>query len=173
MSFLPGKIVPYSVLKILVYCMWLVYMPVQAQDTVRIQIDGMTCSLCSRNVQQQIQQLQFVKKVWLQLNTNVAEVIVDTSRSVSIEALAKAVYNAGFTVGKFLVPIPPNPRYSGIYSYQYISIQPPSGQFMTTGYYTLVGKAYMNQEAYKKVKRALKGMHYIPPVNNEKILYYQ
>jgi copper chaperone CopZ len=144
----------------------------QVYDTVRIQIDGMTCSLCSKSVQDQLERLYYIKKISIELNTSIAVLLVDTVDAVSPEDMAKAVWNAGFTVGVFLIPISKDNRTNGIYSYTYFSMTSESVPLQKAGYYTLVGKWYMNQETFKKVKKQMKGMTYVSPPVGSKIVYY-
>lgn len=144
----------------------------QVLDTVKVQIDGMTCSLCSKNVQDQLEKLNYIKKISIELNTNIAVLIVDTTDVVDIEAIAKAVWNAGFTVGAFQIPISKDSRTHGIYAYTFLSVTSENTPLKKAGYYTLVGKWYMNQETFKKVKKQMSGMTYVSPPVGSKLVYY-
>lgn len=144
----------------------------QVYDTIRVQIDGMTCSLCSKNVQDQLERIHYIKKISIELNSNIAVLLLDTVDTVNLEEIAKAVWNAGFTVGAFEIPIAKNSRSNGIYSYTFLSVTPESTPLKKAGYYTLVGKWYMNQETFKKVKKQMTGMMYVSPPVGSKIIYY-
>lgn len=69
-------------------------------DTLYVQIDGMTCSLCSRSVEDQLMKQSFVKKVIPQLNSQEMTVVVTIDSMFSFEKIGKAIIDAGFSVGK-------------------------------------------------------------------------
>ncbi|MFN8415302.1 MAG: heavy metal-associated domain-containing protein [Cytophagaceae bacterium] len=144
----------------------------QVYDTIRIQIDGMTCSLCSKNVQDQLERIYYIKKISIELNSNIAVLLVDTINNVNPEEMAKAVWNAGFTVGAFEIPIAKSNRTNGIYSYTFLSVTSETTPLKKAGYYTLVGKWYMNQESFKKVKKQMTGMTFVSPPVGSKLVYY-
>src|SRR6187551_1375164 len=73
-------------------------------DTVRIRVIGLTCSSCSKSVEEKLVHVEFVKSVQMNLNRNEATVLVDFSKKVNWNLLAKAVYDAGFSIGAFIVP---------------------------------------------------------------------
>jgi copper chaperone CopZ len=66
--------------------------------SAKVQIDGLTCSMCSYSVQRSVQKLEFVKKVQVDLNTNLATIEFKDSKNVNIRDLIKAVKDAGFSV---------------------------------------------------------------------------
>ncbi|MGN6646266.1 MAG: heavy-metal-associated domain-containing protein [Cytophaga sp.] len=124
-------------------------------DTVRINVDGLTCSSCSKAVEQKLLQVFFVKSVVMNLNRNEATVLVDFSQQVNWNVLAKAVYDAGFSVGSFKVPACQklNNRFNaGDCSAHYLYIGEEAlaaGQSM----YTLVGKFFMDKKDFATWKK--------------------
>ena len=52
-------------------------------DTVRIRIIGLTCSSCSKSVEEKLIKISFVKSVQMNLNRNEATVLVDFSKKVN------------------------------------------------------------------------------------------
>src|SRR5688572_11869790 len=66
--------------------------------SAEIHIDGLTCSMCSYSVQRSVQKLEFVKKVNVDLNTNVATIEFKEAPNVNIHDLIKSVKEAGFSV---------------------------------------------------------------------------
>ena len=63
-----------------------------------IGIDGLTCSMCSNGVEKALMQLDFVKKVDMDLNENIARVSFLDGKKVNINSLAKKVTDAGYSV---------------------------------------------------------------------------
>lgn len=123
-------------------------------DTVKIGVNGLTCSSCSKSVEEKLVRVAFVSSVIMNLNRNEATVLVDFSQPVDWNVLAKAVYNAGFSVGSFVVPScnELNNNFNGkecTASYYYI------GEPLTTGRdhdYTLIGKYFMDKQSFAKWK---------------------
>lgn len=61
-------------------------------------IDGLTCSACSYGTERSIRKLDFIEDVRMELNKNIAEITFKKEKEVSIDALVKKVYDAGFSV---------------------------------------------------------------------------
>jgi len=126
-------------------------------DTVKIGVNGLTCSSCSKAVEEKLVRVPFVKSVIMNLNKNEATVVVDFSQTIDWNILAKAVYNAGFSVGSFVVPTcnSLNNRFNGgecTSVYYYI------GEPVTTGReqnYTLIGKFFMDKRSFAVWKKKI------------------
>jgi len=63
-----------------------------------IGIDGLTCSACSYGTERSIRKLDFVENVNMDLNKNLAQITFKKGSDVSIDALVRKVYDAGFSV---------------------------------------------------------------------------
>lgn len=63
-----------------------------------VQIDGLTCSMCSLGVQRSMEKIDFVAKVQVDLNENVARVEFKEGQKVNMKAVVKSVEDAGFSV---------------------------------------------------------------------------
>lgn len=61
-------------------------------------VDGLTCSACSRAVEMSIRKLNFVDSVSMNLNNTEGKIYFKRETKVSIEEIAKAVTDAGFSV---------------------------------------------------------------------------
>ncbi len=125
-------------------------------DTVRINVDGLTCSSCSKAVEQKLLQVFFVKSVVMNLNRNEATVLIDFSQQIDWNVLAKAVYDAGFSVGSFKVPACyklKNKFNGGDCSTQYIYIH-EAVPVPVQDTYTLVGKFFMDKKSYANWKKS-------------------
>jgi copper chaperone CopZ len=70
--------------------------------SAQMQIDGLTCSMCSYSVEKSVQKLGFVKKVQVDLNSNLATIEFKEAKNVNIRDLIKAVKDAGFSVNSLI-----------------------------------------------------------------------
>lgn len=61
-------------------------------------IDGLTCSACSFATEKSIRTLNFVDSVAMELDKNIATVYFKKGSRVSIQLLARKVFDAGFAV---------------------------------------------------------------------------
>ena len=62
-------------------------------------INGLTCSLCSYNVEQEISKLEYVETIKMDLNQNIAQIKFAKGIPVHMKDVVNAVYKAGFSVG--------------------------------------------------------------------------
>ena len=78
-----------------------IYLPWIAQGqfkSVEMGIDGLTCSMCSRSVEMSLVKLDFIDRVEMDLNSNRSEIFFNEGMYVSIDKVAQAVIDAGFSV---------------------------------------------------------------------------
>lgn len=68
-------------------------------------IDGLTCSQCSRSVEMKLRTLYFVQDVQMNLENNIAQIHFLPGKTVEIDKLAKAVFDAGFSVRYLIAAI--------------------------------------------------------------------
>lgn len=72
---------------------------VQAQFLkASVGINGLTCSQCSRSVEMQLRKLSFVQDVKMDLEQTEGTIVFRKGKKVNINAIAKAVKDAGFSV---------------------------------------------------------------------------
>jgi copper chaperone CopZ len=62
-------------------------------------INGLTCSLCSYNVEHELKKIEGIDSVKMDLNTNIAKIIFNKSIPIQMIEVVNAVYKAGFSVG--------------------------------------------------------------------------
>ena len=80
---------------------FIIYLPWIAQGqfkSVEMGIDGLTCSMCSRSVEMSLVKLDFIDRVEMDLNSNRSEIFFNEGMYVSIDKVAQAVIDAGFSV---------------------------------------------------------------------------
>lgn len=70
---------------------------------VALQASGLTCSMCSKAVQSTLEEVDFVKKVDVDLENQVYGLTFKEGAAVDLDALAKAVEEAGFSVAALKV----------------------------------------------------------------------
>ena len=63
-----------------------------------IGINGLTCSMCSRSVEISLVKLDFIDRVVMDLNSNQCDIFFNEDEHVSVDKIAQAVIDAGFSV---------------------------------------------------------------------------
>ncbi len=66
--------------------------------SAEIGISGLTCTACTRSVDKSLRKLDFVEDVKVNLEQATGKVVFKEGKSVSIEKVARAVENAGYSV---------------------------------------------------------------------------
>jgi copper chaperone CopZ len=119
-------------------------------DTLVVQIDGMTCSLCSRAVEDQLLKYDFVRKVIPKLNSQEMLVVVSMDSTFQFKYIAKAIQDAGFTVGKikFKVCIIKHPMC-------YLDFEILNTLESTSQYFVIVSKGLVSKKIYKLYKNSM------------------
>jgi copper chaperone CopZ len=72
----------------------------QQVNEVALQVNGLTCSMCSQATEKSLKTLSYVDQVKPDLNRNVFVVTFKKGSNVSFDQLGKKVKDAGFSVGK-------------------------------------------------------------------------
>jgi copper chaperone CopZ len=76
----------------------------QAQFTkASLQASGLTCSMCSKAVKSALEEVSFVDKVDVDIKSQQYNLTFKNNVAVDIDALARAVEDAGFSVASFKV----------------------------------------------------------------------
>jgi copper chaperone CopZ len=127
-----------------------------------VRVDGLTCSLCHLSVHKAIKKLPFVEEA----APNIDEVSMDLTfkrgAAVSFDKLAKAIQDAGFTIGslkaKFYfqnvnVATDEHLSYGGAL---YHFITPTAKTLNGTTEMTLIDKAFIPAEAFEKWSQEIK-----------------
>lgn len=127
-----------------------------------IGVNGLTCSQCSRSVEMSLLKLDFVKEVQMNLENTNGKITFKKGIEVNLKKIAKAVTDAGFSVGYLRVA----------YSFNNLDISNPasltnaSGQFCFVNtelktlhgeiLLTVINKEFMPNQEYKKWKELIK-----------------
>src|ERR1019366_4464216 len=126
-------------------------------NSVLLRVDGLTCSACSFATQQSILKLDFVEDVKIDLNSHDAIVTFKQGKKISIDQIAKKVYDAGFSVGNLRAKFTFNSNnisdstcfeYAGdIYHFEQLPAKTVLNGIATIQF---IGKKYMSIKEYKK-----------------------
>ena len=71
----------------------------QQITTAELQVNGLTCSMCSQATEKSLKTLDFVESVKPDLNKNIFVINFKKEKSVNIDLIRKKVQDAGFSVG--------------------------------------------------------------------------
>jgi copper chaperone CopZ len=85
-------------------CLVVLGLSTKAQVTkVSLQASGLTCSMCSKAVKNALEKVAFVNKVQVDIKNQQYNISFKENEKVDLDALSKAVEDAGFSVAKFMV----------------------------------------------------------------------
>lgn len=136
-------------------------LPARAQKIVEaeIGINGLTCSQCSRSVEQSLRRLDFIENVTMDLEHTEGRLLFKENKAVDPGAIAKAVKNAGFSVRSlhmvflFDNKLPSVCFDAGASHYQLIKpVQDMQGKVMLQ----LLGNAFQPKKEYRNWQPLLK-----------------
>lgn len=137
-------------------------------------VNGLTCSACTRSVEMGLRKLDFVKDVKMDLDNTKGVIIFKTGSNISIEKIAKAVIDAGFSVRYLQATFKADSalhisdNYCFSYNdatYQFIKV--PSSDVKNDVVMKFIGKEFQDSKEYKKWKANLK-----PMCTGKKTMYY-
>jgi copper chaperone CopZ len=129
----------------------------RAQVTgVSLQAGGLTCSMCSKAVQNALQKVSFVDKVAVDIKTQQYNITFKDTSAVNFDALQKAVQDAGFSVVAFDVTarvhdLPLQKDHHLLIGRQYFHFLNATGkQVDGTIHFTVVDRSFTSAKNYKK-----------------------
>lgn len=68
--------------------------------SLELQASGLTCALCTKAINQSVEKLPFVEKVVPNIAQSSFQITIKSNQKVDIDAVRKAVEDAGFSVAK-------------------------------------------------------------------------
>lgn len=129
--------------------------------SAQVGISGMTCPACTRSVEKNLRKLDFISDVKMNLKEANGKILFKEGKSVSIEKVARAVENAGYSVNNL----------NAVFHFQQLEVSDnfcytsssALFQFVKVGNRTLsgdtelkvVGKSFMDHKAYKTWEKLL------------------
>jgi copper chaperone CopZ len=136
-------------------------------------IDGLTCSACTRSVEMSLRKLDFVKDVKMNLDNTNGVITFKENSPISIEKIAKAVVDAGFSVrylqatfkaGLTMPMLDNHCLVEGDVVYQFVHTD--VAQLKDDLVFKFIGKEFLPAKEYRKWKDDLK------PACKAKSTYY-
>ena len=129
---------------------------------VSLQASGLTCSMCSKAVKSALEAVSFVDKVQVDIKSQQYNITFKNGSAVDIDALAKAVEDAGFSVARLKVTADvPNVAVAkdehikiGDQYFHFLNAKGQSLNGSTT--FTIVDKAFVPAKEFKKYSTASK-----------------
>ena len=82
-----------------------IFFVILALNNITFKVDGLTCSMCSLNVQKQLEKLYFIENVDANIEEVTYEIQLKKNHYIDFYAIANAVENAGFSINKESVVI--------------------------------------------------------------------
>ena len=76
-----------------------------ALNNITFKVDGLTCSMCSLNVQKQLEKVYFIESVEANIEEVTYEVQLKKNHYIDFYAIANAIEDAGFSINKESVVI--------------------------------------------------------------------
>jgi copper chaperone CopZ len=70
------------------------------QQTIEIEVTGMTCPFCVYGTEKKLKKLDGVANVDVSLSKKKARIVMEEGKSADINAIKKAITDAGFTAGE-------------------------------------------------------------------------
>ncbi len=118
-------------------------------------VNGLTCSACTRSVEMSIRKLNFVEDVVMDLKNTNGKITFNTEIPVSIDKIAKAITDAGFSVRYLNAvfkfdPITISDNYCFVYensNYQFINVGKKKIEGNTV--IKFIGKEFLPKREYK------------------------
>jgi len=72
-------------------------------SSANLQAAGLTCAMCTKAINKSLEKLSFIQSVEADIKTSTFNIIFKKDQSVDIDALRKAVDDAGFSVAKLKI----------------------------------------------------------------------
>tara|TARA_Y100000356_G_scaffold123947_1_gene119404 strand:+ start:195 stop:515 length:321 start_codon:yes stop_codon:yes gene_type:complete len=82
-----------------------IFFVILALNNITFKVDGLTCSMCSLNVQKQLEKVYFIESVEANIEEVTYEVQLKKNHYIDFYAIANAVEDAGFSINKESVVI--------------------------------------------------------------------
>jgi copper chaperone CopZ len=148
---------------LLILAMAFVVLPGQAQFSKAVlQATGLTCAMCSNAINKALLTVPFVESVKSDIKNSSFNIVFKTGQQVEIDALKKAVEDAGFSIGSLkLTGQFSNTKVGGD---QHVQVGPTSFHFLDVKEQTLNGEAtitvvdkdYVTAKQFKKFSASTK-----------------
>ena len=127
-----------------------------------LQASGLTCSMCSKAVKEALEEVSFVEKVMVDIKSQRYNLTFKSDAKVDIDALGKAVEDAGFSVAQLKVTLPVTDL--EVKKDEHVKIGENYFHFLNAdgkrlngdATFTLVDKQYLSEKDFKKYSSSSK-----------------
>lgn len=138
----------------------------QQISAAEVQVNGLTCSMCSKATQTSLESLDFVREVSPDLNRNVFVLAFKAGQPVDIDQIRDKVQDAGFSIGELSATI--NFKQTAVDESGLVRLDGQVFQVVNARAKTLDGpvtaqvldKDFITSSAYKKHSAELKSAAY-------------
>ena len=137
--------------------------PSQAQiSKVSLQASGLTCSMCSKAVKNALEGVSFVDKVQVDIKNQQYNISFKEAASIELDALAKAVEDAGFAVASLMVTANLNDMevkkddHIKIGEHYFHFLNAKGQRLSGSNTFTIVDKQFVSAKDFKKYSSASK-----------------
>ncbi len=123
---------------------------------VTLQASGLTCSMCSNAINKSLQSLNFVDKVYANIQNSSFDISFKSDSQIDFDKIKKKVEDAGFFVARFTVDInldkldianDAHVQYGGI-AYHFLKV--PNQTFSGDQTIRILDKGFVSAKEYKK-----------------------
>ena len=127
-----------------------------------LQASGLTCAMCTKAIHTSLMQLSFVEKVDADIKNSQFNITFKAGQAVDIDALQKAVVDAGFSVaklklqGEFDKVAIGNDAHVNIAGKQFHFVAPKKNELSGQQEITVVDKDFLSAKDFKKYSAATK-----------------
>ncbi len=132
-------------------------------NSAELGVNGLTCSQCSRSVEMSLLKLDFVQEVKMNLENTAGKIVFRKNALIKLNKIAKAVTDAGFSVGSLKVSYTLSDDLSGAspVSFKGVSglscfVKPLTGLQKGEILLEVVNKEFMTREEFKVWKNLIK-----------------
>jgi copper chaperone CopZ len=144
--------------KLLIICTFvLVALVAEAQvQGAKLQASGLTCSMCSKAVLNALQKVSFVKAVDVAIDKQEYNITFKEKSNVNIDALSRAVEDAGFSVANLYVTaaVPPQKleqdKHINIGGQTFHFLNAKGQQLPQVAQFKVVDKTFVSAKEFKK-----------------------
>ena len=133
----------------------------QAQfSSASLQASGLTCALCTRAINTSLTQLPFIASVNPDIKTSSFHIVFKNKSRVDIDAIRKAVEDAGFSVaklqltGQFNKLLVKNNEHVALEGQQFHFLKVPNKELDGVQTITIVDKNFLQAKDFKKYSTA-------------------
>ena len=142
---------------LIIFTFVLVALGAEAQvQGAKLQASGLTCSMCSKAVLNALQKVSFVKAVDVAIDKQEYNITFKEKNNVNIDALSKAVEDAGFSVARLSVTanVPPQKleqdKHISIGGHTFHFLNAKGQQLPQLASFKVVDKSFVTAKEFKK-----------------------